>query len=125
MFDVDFEYMGPVLRAFLVNQPGGLKYFHSVKDSQSFLDDLITLGEEKQCWPKYSNKNILLWEAKFARNKLCHAELVPLFEKYDEFLISWIKVYDMLGQVEASALIQVIRNYLKSLSTLHAGLTKT
>jgi hypothetical protein len=117
MFEADSEYLGPVLRAFLVNLPGGLKYFNSVIDSQTYLDDLITLGEEKQFWPKNSYENLLLREAKFARNKLCHAELVPLLEKHDEFLISWIKVCDMLGQVRASAQIQVIRNYLKSLST--------
>lgn len=110
MFEAESVYFGPALRAFIVKQPWGSNNFNSVVDSQTYLEDLIAKS-------KTNKQYNLLMKAKFARNKLCHAELVPLLENHDEFLISWINVCDMLGEVEASAKILKIRNFLKSLST--------
>ncbi|EFX68573.1 hypothetical protein DAPPUDRAFT_114407 [Daphnia pulex] len=110
MFEAESVYFGPALRAYIVKQPWGSNYFNSVVDSQTYLEDLITRS------PTNKQYN-LLRDAKFARNKLCHAELIPLLENQDEFLISWIEVCDKLGEVEASAKILKIRNFLKSLNT--------
>jgi len=121
MFEAESETLGPVLRDYLVNQPGGYKYYHSVMDSKSYLKDLIELEEQKKLQlsqAKASQSKIkLLKKAKFARNKLCHAELIPLLVSHEEFLHFWIEVCDLLGKPEASARIRVIRNELKSLST--------
>ena len=117
MFEAESEFLGPALRAFLVNQPGGNKYIHSVMDSQSYLDDLITLGENNPWWPTKQRDMKLLKTAQFARNKLCHAELVPLLERHEEFLLSWSGVCDLIGKEEFGKKILEIRNDLKSLST--------
>jgi hypothetical protein len=71
-------------------------------------------------------KSIVTWKdaeitclrkAKFARNSLCHADLLPLLASYDEFLQSWIEVCLMIGKPLASARIQTVNDYLNALRT--------
>lgn len=115
MFTAMTETLCPAIRSFFVSQPGGQAYDNSVMDSKSYLEDLIKLWERNPSSTSNDDDIKVLKKAQLARNSLCHGNLFPLLNRYNEFLESWIEVCSIVGKPEVGGRILVVKKQLNAL----------